>query len=80
MVRGNERNGTFFITGSGGLPYRPGDAVPSAYSTVDVQPVADNTSSTKPTRRWKKGDPLLEPTGVYRLANGQRILSRECSR
>ena len=80
VVRGNEINGTFFITGSGGLPYRPGDAVPSAYSTVDVQPVADNTSSTKPTRRWKKGDPLIEPTGVYRLANGQRILSRECSR
>ena len=80
VVRGNERNGTFFITGSGGLPYRPGDAVPSAYPTGDVQPVAGDTSTTKPTRRWKIGDPLIEPTGVYRLANGQRILSRECGR
>ena len=80
VVRGNERNGTFFITGSGGLPYRPGDAVPSAYPTGDVQSVADDTSTTKPTRRWKIGDPLIEPTGVYRLANGQRILSRECGR
>lgn len=80
VVRGNERNGTFFITGSGGLPYRPGDAVPSAYPTGDVQSLADDTSTTKPTRRWKIGDPLIEPTGVYRLANGQRILSRECGR
>jgi filamentous hemagglutinin family protein len=80
VVRGNERNGTFFITGSGGLPYRPGDAVPSAYPTGDVQSVADDTSTTKPTRRWKIGDPLIEPTGVYRLVNGQRILSRECGR
>ena len=77
VVRSNERNGTFFVTGKAGLPYRPGDAVASVYSAVDVQPVADNTSATKPAQRWNKGDPIVEPSGVYSLENGQRLLSRE---
>ena len=80
VVRSKERNGTFYIIGSQGFPYRPGDAVPSKYSAVEVQPVPNNTSATKPRRRWKMGDPIVEPTGVYRLANGQRILSRECGK
>ncbi|MBE9214783.1 hypothetical protein IQ247_19265, partial [Plectonema cf. radiosum LEGE 06105] len=66
-------------SGSQGFPYRPGDAVPSVYSTVGVQSVT-NSISEKPRRRWKIGDPIVEPSGVYRLENGQRILSRECSR
>ncbi len=80
MVRSNQRNGTFFITGGEGFPYRPGDAVPSRYSAVEVQPVANETSLTNPTRRWKIGDRIVEPTGVYRLENGRRILSRECGK
>ncbi|MEL6462080.1 MAG: hypothetical protein AAFQ91_28230, partial [Cyanobacteria bacterium J06621_15] len=78
VVRSRERSGTFFITGKSNLPYRPGDAVPSTYSAIGVQPITNNTSSTKPRRRWKLGDPIVEPKGVYRLANGRRILSREC--
>ncbi|MBN3940192.1 MAG: hypothetical protein V7L21_19200 [Nostoc sp.] len=31
------------------------------------------------SRLWKKGDPIIEPTGVYQLNNGQLLLSRECS-
>ncbi|NJN13257.1 MAG: filamentous hemagglutinin N-terminal domain-containing protein [Richelia sp. RM2_1_2] len=77
VVRSRERKGTFFITGSQGFPYRPGDAVPSVYSTVGVQSVT-NSISEKPRRRWKIGDPIVEPSGVYRLENGRRILSREC--
>ncbi|MEN9520088.1 MAG: hypothetical protein RLZZ381_2676, partial [Cyanobacteriota bacterium] len=30
-------------------------------------------------RPWKKGDPIIEPTGVYRLPNGELVMSRECS-
>ncbi len=87
VVRSNQTNGTFFITGKSGLQDRPGDAIPSKYSTVKVQPVP-NHSSTKP-RRWKIGDKpfghalrdrIVEPTGVYHLENGQRILSRECGK
>ena len=79
VVRSKERNGTFYIIAKQGFPYSPGDAVPSKYSAVEVQSVPNNTSA-KPRRRWKMGDPIVEPTGVYRLANGRRILSRECGK
>ncbi|WP_414623168.1 filamentous hemagglutinin N-terminal domain-containing protein [Calothrix sp. CCY 0018] len=79
VVRSKERNGTFYIIGSQGFPYSPGDAVPSKYSALEVQSVPNKTSAL-PRRRWKMGDPIVEPTGVYRLANGRRILSRECGK
>lgn len=78
VVRSKERNGTFFITGSGGLPLRPDDPLPSSYPAVNVQSVPNDTSAKKPRRPWKIGDPIVEPKGVYRLDNGQSILSREC--
>ncbi len=79
VARNNKRNGTYYIIGSQGFPYSPGDPVPSKYSAIGVQSVPNNTtSSTKPRRRWKMGDPVVEPTGMYTLENGRRILSREC--
>ncbi|MUG93723.1 hypothetical protein F7734_15365 [Scytonema sp. UIC 10036] len=65
--------GTFTITGSGGLPYKPGDLSISSYPTGDVRVVIPTTSTS-----WKKGDPIVEPTGVYRLGNGKLVMSREC--
>ncbi|WP_414623719.1 hypothetical protein [Calothrix sp. CCY 0018] len=78
VVRSNQQNGSFFIVGQGGLPYSPGNPVSSRYSTVEVQPVTDDTQVTKPNPRWKMGDRIVEPSGIYRLTNGRRILSREC--
>ncbi|MBW4677252.1 MAG: filamentous hemagglutinin N-terminal domain-containing protein [Desmonostoc geniculatum HA4340-LM1] len=74
IVRSPKQEGTFIITGTGGLPNRPGEAVASSYPTGDVQNVT-NHSAVKP---WKKGDPIVEPQGVYRLANGDLVMSREC--
>jgi large exoprotein involved in heme utilization and adhesion len=76
--RNSPQNSTFFITGKGGLPERPGEAPISAFSTGTMQNVPKDGDSTKP-RPWKIGDPIVEPTGVYRLANGKRVLSRECN-
>ncbi|MEH2168551.1 MAG: hypothetical protein V7K41_18215, partial [Nostoc sp.] len=65
---------SFTITGSGALRNSPGDVLISAYTTGDVR-------SVEPTPRpWKKGDPIIEPQGLYRLPNGQLILSRSCSK
>jgi filamentous hemagglutinin family protein len=74
IVRGDKRQeNSFFITGSGALnPNRPGGIV-SNYTTGEVRGVVATS------RPWKKGDPIIEPTGVYRLSNGQILLSRECS-
>ncbi|MEH1896182.1 MAG: filamentous hemagglutinin N-terminal domain-containing protein [Nostoc sp.] len=64
---------SFTITGSGALTTnRPGVLV-SNYTTGEVRGV-ETTS-----RPWKKGDAIIEPQGLYRLNNGQMLLSRECS-
>jgi large exoprotein involved in heme utilization and adhesion len=82
IVRRNQPiRGSFFITGTGGLPQRPGDVQMSSFPTVDVETLpSDGTpTNTNPNRPWQKGDPIVEPQGVYRLPNGKLVLSRECS-
>ncbi|MEH2083192.1 MAG: filamentous hemagglutinin N-terminal domain-containing protein [Nostoc sp.] len=82
IVRRNQpTKGTFRITGTGGLPQRPGDAQMSSFPTVDVKTLpSDSTlSKTNPNPSWQKSDPIVEPQGVYRLPNGKLVLSRECS-
>ncbi|GAB4380375.1 MAG: hypothetical protein Kow00121_36490 [Elainellaceae cyanobacterium] len=70
----SEDGGTFLITGSGGLPVRPGVAPLSPYpgGEVRTEPEADDASS------WQPGDPVVEPQGVYQLPDGQLVMSREC--
>jgi filamentous hemagglutinin family protein len=68
IARTDESLGSFTVTGSGGLPQRPGDSAISAYPTGTVQtlttPAATHT--------------LLEPDGVYQLPDGRLVLSRAC--
>ena len=75
IVRGNQRQeNSFTITGSGALrPNRAGNVFVSNYTTGEVRGV--ETAS----RPWKKGDPIIEPQGLYRLSDGRLLLSRECS-
>ena len=70
IVRKDKPEGTFYITGTGGLPTRPGDLPPSQYPTNTIVQTAD--------RPWQKGDPIVEPQGFYQLANGRLVMSREC--
>jgi filamentous hemagglutinin family protein len=77
--RNQQQNGSFFITGSGGLPLRPGDASLPSYSTGDVQPIpTESTILPTQTRPWQIGDRVIEPTGVYELPNGKLVLGKEC--
>jgi filamentous hemagglutinin family protein len=80
IARRNQQNGSFFVTGSGGLPARPSDAPLPSYSTGDVQPVPTQELTKLPTqkRRWQIGDPVIEPSGVYELPNGKLALGKEC--
>jgi filamentous hemagglutinin family protein len=74
IVRGDKRQeNSFFITGSGAItPNRPGVGV-SNYTTGEVRGV-------EPTPRpWKKGDPIIEAQGLFRLNDGRLLLSRACS-
>jgi filamentous hemagglutinin family protein len=70
---GDRKEGKFIITGTESLPVRPGDGIPSQFPTGEVRSVPGKHSS------WQPGDPIVEPQGAYRLANGKLVLSRECS-
>ena len=73
IVRKDKPQGTFYILGKTNLPQRPGDLIPSNYSTQE-------TTTQTANKPWQKGDPIVEPTGFYKLANGRLVMSRECDR
>ena len=83
IVRGDRAQSSFTVTGSGGLPSRPEDAFVTSFPIGAIQTIppagesepAPNSSSGL----WQEGDPIIEPTGVYRLPSGQLVISRECS-
>ncbi|PSB01864.1 two-partner secretion domain-containing protein [Merismopedia glauca] len=69
VVPNAQETGSFVITGSGGLPLRPGDATVSEYPTGKVRAIPEGNSSNTQ---------VVEPQGVYRLPNGNLVLSRRC--
>lgn len=73
IVRSQE-SGTFVITGTGGLPQRPGDTVAPAYPTGEVRSIPQEASE----QSWQPGAPMVEPQNLYQLADGRVVLSREC--
>jgi large exoprotein involved in heme utilization and adhesion len=86
IARRERTTGSFIVTGNDSLPKRPGTAGASSYATGTVQTIESGSRASNESNRvldgdrpWKKGDPVIEPTGVYRLPNGQLIVSRECS-
>ncbi len=82
--RHNQSGGTFFVVGNGGLPERPGEATLSRYSTGTIRTIPNEgekatlPTSTNSVRPWKNGDPIIAAQGIYRLANGDLVLGREC--
>lgn len=77
--RNQEEIDSFIITGNDSLPKTPSLSDDSYYPTGLVQTIpifnvdGDN-------RHWKKCEPIIEPTGIYKLSNGELVMSRECSR
>lgn len=69
------QDGTFLITGTGGLPQRPGDTVVPSYPTGEVRPIPQEVSDEQ---GWQSGAPVVEPQNLYQLADGRVVLSREC--
>lgn len=74
ISRTGDDQGSFVVTGGGGLPTRPttGNVV-STYPTGEVQ-----SPNASPQAQWQPGDAIVEPTGVYELDDGRLVLSQEC--
>ncbi|NJN89053.1 MAG: S-layer family protein [Leptolyngbyaceae cyanobacterium SL_5_14] len=80
----SDQRGSFIVTGAGGLPSRPGTAMPSPFPTGSVQPIPgeseiDASNESDDEYRWQAGEPIVEPQGVYQLPNGRLVMSRECA-
>jgi filamentous hemagglutinin family protein len=72
----SEQGGSFIVTGSGGLPTRPGDAAVSNYPTGEIRPIPSETptnNSVLPTL-----DRIAEAEGWHTLPNGELVLAKEC--
>ncbi|MDX2230580.1 MAG: filamentous hemagglutinin N-terminal domain-containing protein [Leptolyngbyaceae cyanobacterium bins.349] len=89
IVRDVAAGGTFIVTGTGGLPVRPGDAPLPVFATGDVQSVAtdgrtDETDGEGNLPASSVANPLpeaiAEAQGIYKLPDGQVILSWECGK
>ncbi|MEA5449377.1 filamentous hemagglutinin N-terminal domain-containing protein [Leptolyngbya sp. CCNP1308] len=68
IARTDDSLGSFALTGSGGLPQRPGDSSISTYPTGTVQTIVPSTTTQT----------LQEPDGIYQLPDGRLVLSRTC--
>ncbi|MBD2102469.1 filamentous hemagglutinin N-terminal domain-containing protein [Leptolyngbya sp. FACHB-261] len=75
IVRRQQQEGSFIVTGSGGLPVLPDDFSESSFETYNLPSQHDQPAHSRP---WRSGDPVVEPQGAYRLANGVTVLSRDC--
>jgi len=83
LARRNTGQGSFTVTGTGGLPRNPYDAIRGEYKVSDVQglPLQAQQQASSPSlnpqapmpKPWKLGDPIQEAQGMTVTADG-RIL------
>lgn len=73
---------SFYITGTGGLPYRPGEAPLSSYitSTVRSLPAQAATPLPQSTAPSTEPAPFVEAQGWYKAANGEVFLVAQAAK
>lgn len=80
LARRNVERGSFTVTGTGGLPSSPYEAVSGRYAVSSVQPiqgsgnVSNGTTNVSDTTTWKPGNPIQEAQGMVATADGRFIL------
>jgi len=79
LARRNEEQGSFTVTGTGGLPRDPYDAISGQFSVTGVQPIQGRDVISKGPAGveapvWKPGDPVQEAQGMVVTADGRTIV------
>lgn len=84
LARRNAEQGSFTVTGTGGLPRNPYDSIQGEYKVSDVQGLPEvaqqPTSSPSPNTQapipnpWKQGYPIQEAQGMTVTENGRIIV------
>jgi len=80
LARRNAEQGSFTVTGTGGLPRSPYEAISGQYSVTDVQPIqgsgpASNHPAVVKTASWQPGDPIQEAQGLVVTADGRTVVA-----
>jgi len=87
LARRNAAQGSFVVTGSGGLPESPYNQLASEYPVTSIQPIPNSTinshSPINPSpivaqkynqqdqKNWRLGDPIVEVRGLVKSQNGE---------
>jgi len=83
LARRNAEEGSFTVTGTGGLPRTPYDAMSSWYELATVRQEDGKNSSSSSlvppdssqlSRSWKLGDRIVEAQGIVVLPDGRKLL------
>ncbi|MBD2018958.1 S-layer family protein, partial [Leptolyngbya sp. FACHB-36] len=76
LVPSDRRQGTFVLTGVGGLPSLPTSPLRSPFETYAVP--ANAAVSAQSRSNHQNSNPVTEIQDIYRLENGQLMLGRRC--
>ncbi len=84
ITRRNSQQGSFVITGTGGLPPTPYDtSISEPFAILEAQPLAPALSTrhpqpvtldSPPATSWKLGDPIQEAQGMVATPDGRVII------
>jgi len=84
LTHRNKEQGSFIVTGTGGLPNNPYDPLQGRYSVTQVQGISGDTGqqATAPTVNaqsstpsfWKPGDPIQEAQGMMVTSDGRVVV------
>lgn len=82
IARRNTEQGSFAVTGSGGLPISPSSRIEELNTLTGIEPVlAENTQksplqSVATSLKWKRGEPIVEAQGLTVTADGRKLLGQ----
>lgn len=80
LARRNVAQGSFTVTGTGGLPVTPDSDIDGWYGMLEEEtnlPVSQQqplSHSDSNSEQWKLGDPIREAQGIVKTADGRQLL------
>jgi filamentous hemagglutinin family protein len=77
IARRNQEQGTFVVTGTGGLPTSPYEAIERRYQVAQVQALPGAVATRPPVFEptgWKRGDPIQEAQGMMKTTDGRILI------
>jgi len=78
ITRQNEQQGSFVVTGTGGMPVNPNDPLRGQYGASQVRSLGENITTLPtqtPTPQWQPGQSVTEAAGIIVTPTGEIVLA-----